>query len=159
MAERNSGQCGGESSGSHRLRHPELRPPTDLPMESIESMYIHPAVRFQCAYAGHKGGFTVGMRPARIVSFVSSCTLVRLMSQFSMFHVSCMPPSNSEGRVTSGLTKELMAGYFSMFHVSCMSLFNSEGRVTSGLTKELIADYFSNTLWYDVNVNGMCARW
>ena len=81
------------------------------------------------------------------------------MSQFSMFHVSCTPLFNSEGRVTSGLTKELMAGYFSMFHVSCMSLFNSEGRATSGLTKELIADYFSNTLWYDVNVNDMCARW
>ena len=44
VAERNSGQCEGESFGSHRTRCPELRPPMDLPMESIESMYIHPAV-------------------------------------------------------------------------------------------------------------------
>ena len=43
-AERNSGQCGGESLGSRRQRQHMPSPPTDSPMESIESMYIHPAV-------------------------------------------------------------------------------------------------------------------
>ena len=56
-----------------------LRPPYSLQntdavcradCRSIETMYIHPAVRFQCAYAGHKGGYAVGMRLVRIVLFV-----------------------------------------------------------------------------------------
>ena len=85
VAERNSGQCEGESFGSHRRRCLELRPPTDSPMELIESMYIHPSVNCPYAIAGHKGGFTVGMRPALVASFVSSCTLVRRRLNFQCF--------------------------------------------------------------------------
>ena len=76
-AERNSRRCEGESFGRPRTSAPHAEPTS-----TVESMYIHPAVRFQCAYAGHKGEYTVGMRLVCIVSRVLSYILLKALCLF-----------------------------------------------------------------------------
>ena len=65
------GDAGGNPPAAHQ-RFQDTDAACRADRQTIEFMYIHPAVRFQCAYAGHKGEFTVGMRPACIALCVLS---------------------------------------------------------------------------------------